>query len=250
VAKPSPGELAFVLHYFISSHSIHESVNAAVFEQFALEKVNRVFAKRDIAVMVGGTGLYVKTFCEGIDEVPQITPGIRENITAEYELEGLDWLQKKVQQTDPLYFSIGEIQNPQRLMRALEVKLSTGKSILEFQTQKKAHRNFSIIKIGLELPRAELNQRINTRVDVMMQQGLVNEVKELESYQHLNALQTVGYKELFDYFNGKISLTEATEAIKINTRHYAKRQMTWFKKDKEVRWCTPGLEEVVKLINC
>ncbi len=249
MAKPSPAELASVHQYFISSHSIHKTVNAAVFEQFALEKVKQIFAERDIAVMVGGTGLYIKTFCEGIDEVPVITQGIRENITAEYELKGLAWLQNKVQQTDPSYFSIGEIQNPHRLMRALEVKLSTGKSILEFQTQKKAYRDFSIIKIGLELPRAELYQRINTRVDIMMKQGLVDEVRALQSFQHLNALQTVGYKELFDYLNGKISLTEATEAIKINTRHYAKRQMTWFKKDKEVKWCAPDLEEVLKLIN-
>lgn len=235
-------------HYFINSHTIHETVNASVFEKYALDKVNEIFTNRDIAVMVGGTGLYIKTFCSGIDHVPVISPGTREKIIADYELKGLQWLRQEVQKNDIEYFSKGEVQNPNRLIRALEVKLSTGKSIVEFQTQKKVLRNFTIIKIGLELPRAELYQRINQRVDAMIKLGLPDEVKSLQSLQHLNALQTVGYKEFFDHFSGQTSIDETIEAIKINTRHYAKRQMTWFKKDDEVKWCTPNFNRVIELL--
>lgn len=249
VARPSPGELLSIPHHFIDSHSIHEPVNAGIFEKYALDKVQEIFERQDIAVMVGGTGLYIKTFCHGIDEVPLILPGIREKITSSYKEEGLEWLQQEVSKYDPVYFSKGEIQNPQRLMRALEVMLSTGKSIIEFQTQKKTARDFRIIRIGLQLPGEELYQRINSRVDEMMQRGLAEEVKMLAPYQHLNALQTVGYKELFDYLGGKISLAQAIEAIKINTRHYAKRQMTWFKKEAEVKWFSPDIKEVMDYLN-
>ena len=245
VAKPSPEELQSINHYFINSHSVQETMNAAIFEKYALEKVQEIFADRDIAVMVGGTGLYIKTFCCGLDLMPVISPRIREEIIAGYEAEGLEWLQLEVHKNDPEYFSGGEIQNPHRLMRALEVKLSTGKSIVEFQTQKQAVRDFEIIKIGLELPREELYQQINSRVDAMITKGLPDEVKALEPYQHLNALQTVGYKELFEHFRGKTSLADSIEAIKINTRHYAKRQMTWFKKDAEVKWCIPDFNRVL-----
>src|SRR6187549_1892410 len=179
VAKPSAEELELVKHHFISSHHIKDTLNAAIFEQYALGKIRGIFKQHDVAVMVGGTGLYVKTFANGIDEVPVIKPEIREQIIADYEWEGLAWLQKEVQTKDPLYFEKGETQNPQRLMRALEVKLSTGKSIIEFQTQQKKHRDFDIIKIGLEMPREELNTRINKRVDGMMQSGLLEEVKTL-----------------------------------------------------------------------
>jgi tRNA dimethylallyltransferase len=249
VAKPSLAELQAVHHYFIDSHSIQDNVNAAVFEKYALEKVKEIFEQQDIAILVGGTGLYVKTFCEGIDAVPVILPGIREKISTDYEKGGLDWLQQEVQKEDPIYFSKGEVQNPQRLMRALEVKMSTGKSIVEFQTKTKAVRDFEIIKIGLELPRAELYQRINNRVDNMIKEGLLAEVKSLQNFQQLNALQTVGYRELFDHLAGKTSLEEAIEAIKMNTRRYAKRQMTWFKKDKAVNWCSPDFKSIMKVIN-
>lgn len=248
VAKPSAEELQSVTHHFINSHSIHETVNAAVFEQYALEKVQAIFRQRDIVVMAGGTGLYIKSFCNGLDEVPVILPGLREKITALYKENGFVWLQGEMQRNDPAFFSVGEIQNPQRLMRALEVKLSTGKSITEFQTQKKTARGFDIIKIGLELPREELYQRINSRVDQMMEDGLLEEAKGLENDQHLNALQTVGYKEFFDSFAGKMSEREAIEAIKINTRHYAKRQMTWFKKDEEIKWYIPDFDNIKAFI--
>ena len=248
VAKPSQKELTSVPHYFINSHSIHKSVNAGIFEKYALEKVQEIFLKNEVAVVVGGTGLYIKTFCEGIDQLPIVAPGIRENIINNYEKKGLEWLQIEVEKYDPLYFSKGEIHNPHRLIRALEVVMSSGKSIVEFQTQKSQPRDFKIIQIGLELPREQLYQRINDRVDQMIIQGLVEEVKSLIAYQELNALQTVGYRELFDYFSEKISLQQAIETIKINTRHYAKRQMTWFKKDANIKWSSPDLEQVLKLV--
>lgn len=249
VAKPSQDELAAVPHHFINSHSIHESVNAVVFEKYALEKVKEIFSKTDVAIIVGGTGLYTKTFCEGIDPVPIVSPGIREDIISNFEKGGLEWLQAEVKKNDPFYFSKGEIHNPHRLIRALEVVMSSGKSILEFQTQKSQPRDFNIIPIGLELPREELYQRINSRVDQMILDGLVEEVRSLINYQSLNALQTVGYRELFDYFSEKISLQEAIESIKTSTRHYAKRQMTWFKKDTTIQWTSPDEEKVLKLIS-
>ena len=239
VAKPDDEQLQEVKHWFINSHSITDEVNAAIFEQYALQTINTIFKKHDVAVMVGGTGLYIKTFSEGIDEVPVIKPEVREKIKFDFEWEGIEWLQKEVQKTDPLYFEKGEIKNPQRLIRALEVKLSTGKSIIEFQTKQKKERDFNIIKIGLELPREELYKRINNRVDVMMKDGLLGEVKSLAKFKNLNALQTVGYRELFGHIEGDISLADAIEIIKINTRHYAKRQITWFKKDEEVKWLSP-----------
>ncbi|MDB5199535.1 MAG: miaA [Chitinophagaceae bacterium] len=238
VAKPSPEQLQKVKHYFINSHSIQDEVNAKVFEEYALQKVGNIFKAHDIAVMVGGTGLYIKAFCEGMDEVPVINPAIREELVINFKNKGLDWLQTEVEKNDPIYFSKGEIKNPQRMMRALEVKLSTGKSIIEFRSHKTRERDFTIIKIGLELPKEQLHQNINNRVDDMMSNGLLDEVKNLSSFKHLNALQTVGYKELFDHLEGKISLDKAIEQIKTNTRQYAKRQMTWFKKDEEVKWVT------------
>ena len=236
VAKPSAEQLQKVKHWFINSHSVQDEVNAKVFEAYSLEKVTGIFEENDIAVMVGGTGLYIKAFCEGMDEVPVIDPGIRNEIVSSFKNNGLAWLQKEVEQNDPLYFSKGEIKNPQRMMRALEVKHSTGRSIMEFRSNQKKGRDFKIIKIGLQLPKEQLHQNIHNRVDDMMQNGLLDEVKRLSSFKHLNALQTVGYNELFDHLEGKITLDEAIEQIKINTRHYAKRQMTWFKRDKDIQW--------------
>ena len=247
VAKPSPEQLQLVKHYFINSHSVTEDINAVVFEQYALKKINEIFTQHDIAVMVGGTGLYIKAFCNGIDEVPVVDMTIRKKIISEYELLGLEWLQQEVQKNDPAYFTKGEIKNPQRLMRALEVKLSSGKSILDFQTQQKKQRNFNIIKIGLELPKEELYKNINRRVDEMIEKGLPEEVKQLQQYKNLNALQTVGYRELFDYEDGILTMEKVVEQIKLNTRHYAKRQMTWFKKDMEMKWVSPHLPVSVML---
>ncbi len=248
VAKPSAKELQQVKHHFISSHSIQDEMNAAVFEQYALQKVNEIFKQHDVAVMVGGTGLYVKTFCNGIDEVPVVDEKIRAKINADFEWEGLEWLQKEVEKNDPLYYAQGEIKNPHRLLRALEVKLSTGKSIIEFRTQQKKYRPFNIIKIGLEIPKEQLHKNINGRVDAMMKAGFLEEVKKLVAHKKLNALQTVGYRELFGHLVGDLKLEDAIEIIKINTRQYAKRQITWFKKDEEVIWCEPDFEKVMEQI--
>jgi len=248
VAKPSDEELQLVKHYFINSHSINEEVNAAVFEQYALDKVNKIFNDNDVAVMVGGTGLYVKAFCEGMDIIPAVDSEMRKGITIAYETNGIAWLQKQVDENDPLYFEKGEIKNPRRLMRALEIKLSTGKSILEFQTRQNKKRDFAIIKIGLELPKEQLYKNINHRVDAMVEAGLIEEAKELLPCQNLNALQTVGYKELFEYFNGENSLQQAIEKIKLDTRHYAKRQITWFKKDEAIKWSNVDFKNVLQQI--
>ncbi|HKB45868.1 MAG TPA: tRNA (adenosine(37)-N6)-dimethylallyltransferase MiaA [Chitinophagaceae bacterium] len=239
VARPANEELGLVKHHFIATHSIHEEINAAGFEQYALKKANELFQKYDVIIMVGGTGLYIKAFCEGLDEMPVIDPAIRKKIVSSYKENGLSWLQKEIQQKDPEFYKTGEIQNPQRMMRALEVMESTGDSILSFRKSKKVKRDFNIIKIGLELPKEELHRNINTRVDKMIAAGLLDEVKNLLPYKNLNALQTVGYTELFYYLDSKFSLADAIELIKQNTRQYAKRQMTWFKKDKEIVWFNP-----------
>jgi tRNA dimethylallyltransferase len=248
-ATPSGEELLSVQHYFINSHSITEEVNAALFEQLALQWTENIFRDRDTVVMVGGPGLYIKAFCEGLDDMPPVDAGIRQQVQDRYEQEGLAWLQEQVQKNDPGYYSAGEILNPQRLMRALEVKLSTGNSILSFRSRQKKQRSFDIRKVGLHMPKEQLYQSINQRVHRMMEQGLLAEVEKLLPFKDLNALQTVGYSELFNYLEGKNSLEEAVELIQKNTRHYAKRQMTWFRKDPSIEWLDageywPGLEKL------
>jgi tRNA dimethylallyltransferase len=245
VARPSQEELGAVPHHFIASHSIHEKVTAATYEQYALEKAGEIFGRKDLLVMVGGTGLYLKVFCEGMDEVPEVPEAVRNGIVEQYFQYGLNWLQDSVRKEDPKFYEVGEIQNPQRLMRALEVVRATGHSILHYRKGMKAQRPFRVIKVALTLPKEELHHRINTRVEQMIEHGLFDEVRSLIPYQHLNALQTVGYKELFDYFKGHTSVEEAIEAIKKNTRQYAKRQLTWFRKDPEYTWFAPG--EIAKI---
>jgi tRNA dimethylallyltransferase len=249
VARPSAEELKKVRHYFIASHSIKNEVNAAVFEKYALEKVNEIFKTHDVAVMVGGTGLYIKAFCEGMHQIPATNATIREKIFLNYEKKGLSWLQQEIKEKDPEFYQKGEIKNPQRLMRALEVLETTGQSILSFRKGVSSKRNFNIVKIGLELPKEELHRNINLRVEEMMNQGLPEEVNQLIPFRGLNALQTVGYSELFEYLDKEISLEEAVELIKKNTRQYAKRQMTWFRKDKDIAWFYPyQLHEIISYI--
>lgn len=236
VAKPSAEELQAVHHYFINSHSIHEEVNAGTFEQYALQAAATIFQKNKFAVMVGGTGLYIKAFCEGIDMMPVIARETRQHIVETYESKGIEWLQDELKEKDPDFWKIAEQQNPHRLMRALEVLYETGKSITSFRKQQAVERPFNMIKIGLQLPKEQLHQRINHRVDIMMEMGLLKEAEELYKFKHLNALQTVGYKELFDFLSSKCSLEQAVEQIKMNTRQYAKRQVTWFKRDTSIDW--------------
>ncbi|MBK6938228.1 MAG: tRNA (adenosine(37)-N6)-dimethylallyltransferase MiaA [Chitinophagaceae bacterium] len=240
VARPSAVELNEVPHHFIASHSIADEVTAASFARYALQKVNELFAKNNIVVMVGGTGLYIKAFCEGLDTIPSIDKIIREQIADGYNKHGLEWLQEQLKQKDAAFYAEGEIHNPQRLMRALEVVEGTGRSVLSFRTGKKQNRDFNIIKLGIQLTKEELHSRIIERVDKMMEAGLLDEVKSLVAYKELNALQTVGYAELFDHLEGKTSLVEAVELIKVHTRQYAKRQLTWFKKDSGIKWVDAG----------
>ncbi|MEO9146251.1 MAG: tRNA (adenosine(37)-N6)-dimethylallyltransferase MiaA [Ginsengibacter sp.] len=234
VAKPTAEQLQKVKHYFINTHSIQEEVNVKVFEEYALKAVNEIFETNDVAIMVGGTGLYIKAFSEGIDEIPEISNVIRKEINERFRIYGITWLYNEIKLRDPDFFSKGEMQNPQRMLRALEVRISTGRSILDFYSGEKVKRDFKIENRVLELPREQLYGNINNRVDQMMEEGLLKEVENLFLFRHLNALQTVGYKELFDYFENKISLPEAIEEIKKNTRHYAKRQMTWFRRSREL----------------
>jgi len=248
VAKPSPEELAAVPHYFINTYSITEEVSAATFEEEALLWTAEIFRESPVAVMVGGTGLYIRAFTNGLDAIPPVDQSIRGHIREQYEVHGLAWLQGEIQKYDPEYYSKGEILNPQRLMRALEVRMSTGQSILSFQNQQPRERSFKIRTIGLNLPREQLNERIHDRVDRMMAQGLLKEVEGLLPYRSHNALQTVGYTELFHYLDGNGTLEHAIEAIKTNTRQYAKRQLTWFHRDLSVQWADPAadLEKMIQ----
>jgi len=248
VARPTNQELEKVPHHFIATHSIQDTINASVFEQYALDKIEELFTTKDSVVMVGGTGLYIKAFCEGLDMIPAIDPTIREGIIQQFEKLGLRWLQKEVSVKDPIYWEKGEQQNPQRLMRALEVILGTGNSIVSYQHKNKITRPFKIMKIGIEMPREQLYDRINQRVLNMVEEGLEQEVKRLIPFASLNALQTVGYSEWLPYFNNEISKERVVELIQQNTRHYAKRQMTWFKKDTEIQWHHSSMLNAAQII--
>jgi tRNA dimethylallyltransferase len=236
VAKPSIEELQEIKHEFINSHSIHEEVNAALFEELALQWAQEIFARRDVLVMVGGTGLYLKAFAEGMDSVPPANEQVRAEIREKYRRNGLLWLQQQISLKDPEFDRSGETQNPQRMMRALEVMESTGRSVLSFRNTSKKSRPFRIMSFGLRAPKDILYQRINDRVDLMMESGLLEEVRSLLPFRNLNALQTVGYAELFDHLNGNVGLVDAVSRIKQNTRHYAKRQMTWFRRNPDIHW--------------
>jgi tRNA dimethylallyltransferase len=250
VARPSDNELKEIPHHFIATNSIEEKISTASFEQYALQTVQDLFRKHDVIVMTGGTGLYIKAFTEGLDEIPEVPEDVREEIAKQYHKNGITWLQNQIQKKDPQFYRQGEMKNPQRMMRALEVVEATGKSIFDFRNQDKPARNFNVIKIGLKLPKEELHRNISSRVDDMIKSGLVEEVKSLLPFKNFNALQTVGYSEIIDYLEGKKKLDEAIEEIKKNTRQYAKRQMTWFRKDKNIHWFEPGqLQEIKSFIS-
>ena len=234
VARPQEEELKAVPHYFIASHHIHDDINAGRYEKYALDLLKDLFALHPIVVVTGGTGLYIKALVEGMDAMPEIPAEIRNNILEGYKTFGISWLQQQLQLKDPEFASAGEMQNPQRMMRALEVAEATGRPGLSFRTVEKEKRRFNILQIALQMPREQLYDRINLRVDAMMLAGLEDEARNLYPYRHKNALQTVGYKELFDYFDGSISKDEAVKLIKQHTRNYAKRQITWFKKQKDI----------------
>lgn len=248
-AKPTPEELRSVPHHFVGQLSIHDYYNISKYEQDVLALLDIFFRKKSVAIMVGGSGLYIDAVCRGVDEFPDPDPELRSYLKGILADEGIGKLQELVKLHDPDYYSSVDLANPNRLLRALEVSMSTGIPFSEQRLNKGRIRNFNLIKIGLDLPRAELFSRINQRVDQMMQVGLLDEVRELLPFKHLNALNTVGYKELFEYLNEDASLELAVENIKTHTRRYAKRQLTWFRKDKEYTWFAPGQEnEVIDFI--
>lgn len=250
VARPSEVELATVPHYFIASHSVQDNLSAADFAQYTLAQLKQLFQQHKVVVMAGGTGLYIKALCEGLDEIPPVPQSIRDAITKRFEQEGIGWMQDELAKRDPAFWAIAEQQNPRRLQRALEVLEATGQSIISFQKGSQAAHDFNIVYIGIELPREVLYERINQRVDAMIQAGLLQEVQAVQLYANLPALQTVGYTELFDYLEGKWTLDLAVEKIKQHTRNYAKRQMTWFKKDEKYKWFSPdGVEAVLAYLS-
>lgn len=236
VATPSALELSMAKHNLIGHISIHQKYNISDFEQDALKELERIFQERDYAVLTGGSGLYVNALCYGVDNMPDVRPEIREELNEIFATQGIAPLQEELMKKDPEYWEIVDKQNHIRLIRALEVCRQTGKTFTSFRSGEKKKRDFEIIKIGLERSRENLLERIYKRVDLMLEEGLENEAKTVYPYRELQALQTVGYKELFEYFDGKVDFNTAVENIKINTRQYAKRQMTWFKKDKETLW--------------
>ena len=256
-AVPFEEELASAKHHFIQNKSIFDNYTVGDFEKESLLKLNLLFKNDKFAVLVGGSGLYVNAVLQGFDTFPEIDSKIRAEIQLNYESSGLSYLQEKLKETDLVYYNFllennpQTLQNPQRLMRFVEVGLGTGKPYSSFLNQEKKQRDFIPIIIGLEANREALYNRINLRVDIMIEQGLVEEAKSLYAYKNLNALQTVGYRELFEYFEGKISLEFAIEEIKKNTRRFAKRQMTWFKRTEGIHWFDyqTDANEIINLID-
>ena len=248
-AKPDAAELAAAKHHFIDSHSVSQLFSTGDFEIEGLNTLGQIFKNHDLAIMVGGSGLYVNALINGLDEMPDIDLAIRERLNKQFEEEGLPSIQKQLATLDPEYFAKVDQQNPQRMIRGLEVFLSTGQKLSSMLSATKKERPFNIIKIGLNTDRAILYDRINRRVDKMIADGLVEEVKSLIPFKKYNALNTVGYSELFDYLDGKLSLEDAVSAIKQNTRRFAKRQLTWFRRDEEINWFEPNQSaEIINFI--
>ena len=249
-AKPSPTELAAAPHHFINSHSITEAFSVGDFEKSGLDLLENLFKKHSIVFLAGGSGLYVQAISQGFDNLPKAPPELRAQLNEQLAKEGIEVLQKRLEALDPTYYAEVDIYNPQRIIRALEVCISTGQPFSTFRTHAANERPFEVLTIGLNTERSQLYDRINKRVDMMMKQGLLAEVEKLLPYRELNALQTVGYQELFDYLEGKKSLEKAVEEIKQHTRHFAKRQLTWFRKNTETHWFEPQqLAEMTALIN-
>lgn len=236
-ARPLPEEMQDVPHHFIASHSIHEPLAVGQYEKEALQRLGVLFRKYDRLILTGGSGLYLRAITQGLDEVPPSDPALRQKLEEQLETEGLSSLVRQLRQHDPEYAGTADLQNPRRVVRALEVCLLSGKTYSSFRQQQPAiERPFRVEKYVLDRPREELYERINLRVEQMMDAGLLEEARRLYPYRHLKPLQTVGYQELFDVFEGKITLEEAVRLIQRNTRRYAKRQLTWFRREPDARW--------------
>jgi tRNA dimethylallyltransferase len=249
-AKPDAQQLSAVKHHFIGQLSIHDYYNVSRFENDALALLDKLFETHNLVFVAGGSGLYIDALCYGIDDFPDPAPELRAFLKGIYQDEGLAKLQQMLLENDPEYYSTVDINNPNRLLRALEVCLTTGKKFSEQRLNNQKSRDFNIIKIALNLPRPQLFDRIERRVDQMIENGLVDEVKSLLPYRHLNALNTVGYKEIFQYLDSEITLGQAVTNIKTNTRRYAKRQLTWFNRTDDYTWFEPTqLTEIIEYIN-
>lgn len=244
-AVPTPKELHEVKHYFVQNISILNDYDVATYEQEVLALLKKLFMDHDQVVLTGGSGLFIDAVCKGIDAMPDIEEGTRQKVEMLFKERGLEGLQAEVQHLDPEYWAIVDQKNPRRLQRALEVCYQTGKTFTSYRTRTAVPRDFTIVKYALLREKQDLYNRINLRVEMMLSEGLVDEARKLYPYRRRNALNTVGYKELFDYFEGKCNLNEAVEQIKLNTRHYAKRQMTWLRKDTEYQWIEPSSIDTV-----
>ena len=248
-AQPTREELAAAKHYFIADREVEDDFNCGKYETEALALLERLFAENDYVVAVGGSGLYVQALCEGMDDLPDADPALRENLKQRLESEGLESLVAELRTLDPAYAEEVDLCNPARVMRALEVCLTTGRPYSEQRKGVTAKRPFNIIKIGTDMPRDVLYDRINRRVDMMVEEGLEAEARTMYPKRHLNALQTVGYRELFEYFDGNCSFEEAVELVKRNSRRYAKRQLTWFRRDANTAWFNPSdLDAILEYI--
>lgn len=249
-AVPSAQELEAAPHHFIQHKSIFDSYNVGDFEREALLKLDTLFSKKSTAILVGGSGLYVDAVVNGLDHFPDIDKQIREALNTQLDNDGLAFLQQELMRVDPLYYKTMDTENPRRVIRALEIYRATGKPYSSFLKDRAANRNFKTLYIGLTAERPIVYQRINQRVDIMLENGLLEEVKQLRAHKDLNALQTVGYRELFQYFDGTLTLEKAVEEIKKNTRRFAKRQGTWFRKNQQIHWFdyTSKSDDIVRFI--
>ena len=249
-AAPTDDEQKRVKHFFVGTLSINDYYNASMFENDVIGLLDKLFLKKDNVIMSGGSMMYVDAVCNGIDDIPSVDEEIRRQVIYMYETQGFEVIKSELKKLDPEYFDVVDKNNPKRVIHALEICLSTGKTYTSFRTYKKKERPFRIMKIGLYRERAELYSRIDRRVDEMIAQGLVEEARAMYPHRTLNSLNTVGYKELFDYFDDKCTLEDAVFKIKCNTHKYCRKQLTWFKRDKDIRWFSPeNVEEIINYIN-
>ena len=244
-AQPTTEELALVEHHFIASHALEDDFNCGAYEVAALARLEELFQRHDVVVAVGGSGLYIKALTEGMDDLPEVDPELRSSLAARLKAEGLEPLAELLRELDPAFYEVVDRKNPARVLRALEVCLTTGKPYSLLRTGVRQKREFNIVKIGTQMQRELLYDRIDRRVDMMIDLGLEQEARKVYHLRHLNSLQTVGYREMFDYFDGKTTREEAIELIKRNSRRYAKRQMTWFRRDEEIAWFSPSEREKI-----
>lgn len=248
-AVPNKNELAAVPHHFIHTHSITENYNASKYETEAINLIERLFEKKDVLLLVGGSMLYIDAICKGIDSMPDVDPEIRKNLKNQLEVGGIGSLRQLLKKLDPEYYHTIDLKNPNRIIHALEIYLTTGKPFSSFHTNQQKKRPFSILKIGLNCERDELHRRINTRVDKIIENGLEDEARKVYPLKNLNALNTVGYREWFAHFDGEITSQKAIDLIKRNTRRYARKQLTWFRKDTDINWFEPDrTDQIISFI--